>query len=72
MLNKIILDERSQYCFICSKSGPVGRGQGKPVRQRQVPQGTFLPVAYLTGFALLAGKGKNAAALYQCVSDSFE
>lgn len=42
------------------------------VPQMQVPQGTFLPVAYLTGFAFLAGRGKNAAAIYQCVSDSFE
>lgn len=39
---------------------PVGRVQGKPVRQMQVPYGTFLPVTYLTGFAFIAGTGKNA------------
>lgn len=38
----------------------LGRVQGKPVRQMQVPQGIFLPVTYLTGFALIAGRGKNA------------
>lgn len=38
----------------------LGRVQGKPVRQMQVPQGTFLPVAYLIGFAFIAGTGKNA------------
>lgn len=31
-----------------------------PVRQMQVPLGTFLPVAYLTGFAFIAGRGKIA------------